>query len=449
MKKLLCSVVILSIIFSVGLLPTVGSAQQVTLNVWASPDNADALSDISQRFMQKYPNIKVQLTPISWEVLYPRLLADIASGTGAFDVATWDVMTAGAMSKGFLDLESFKKQNPDLVDPNWDPKDFDPTIWHIAGMWGDKNIGIPFYCNTMLFYYRKDLFNDIKLKTKFKAMTGKTLTVPKTWEDAIDVAKFFTKKYNPDSPTDYGIALMFPRTHTLFYMYLLFFAPYRRSAEGMKKFGALDLDYGDYFTGDKKPAFNSPEGVKALEIMKALMPYSPDPLGSDYGETLEYFARGSVAMVPQWTGVWATFKTSEALQPIDKKVGVAVMPSGRSVSGNWALGINASSKNKKEAFLFIQFATNKENDKTKFIKFGVAPSRLSTVKDPEVRKADPRVDAFLKTIQTQSHRPRIPQEPKLEDVTVGFFSEILLGKRPNTVEELNKLADEWMKILQE
>ncbi|MGC9001612.1 MAG: extracellular solute-binding protein [Dictyoglomus sp.] len=98
--------------------------------------------------MQKYPNIKVQVTPISWEVLYPRMLADVASGTGAFDVATWDVMTAGAVAKGFVDLEEFRKQNPDLVDPNWDMKDFDPTIWHIAGIWAGNNIGIPFYCNT-------------------------------------------------------------------------------------------------------------------------------------------------------------------------------------------------------------------------------------------------------------------------------------------------------------
>jgi len=123
------------------------------------------------------------------------------------------------------------------------------------------------------------------------------------------------------------------------------------------------------------------------------------------------------------------------------------MPSGHSVSGNWALGLNIASKNKREAFLFIQFATNKENDKIKFIKYGVAPSRLSTVRDPEVRKADPRVSVFLQTIKTQAHRPRIPEEPKLEDVTVGVFSEILMGKRPNTVEELNKLANQWLDIL--
>jgi ABC-type glycerol-3-phosphate transport system substrate-binding protein len=419
----------------------------VTLNVWASPDNADALADIGQRFMQANPNIKVTVTPISWEVLYPRMLADIASRTGAFDVSTWDVMTAGAMAPGFIDLAKFREENPALVDRAYDLKDFNPTIWHIGGVWAGKNIGIPFYNNTMLFYYRKDYFADPKLQAKFREEFKRDLKVPTTWQQTVDVAKFFTKKFNPDSPTDYGIALMFPRTHTLFYMYVLWFAPYRRSADGLKKFGPVDLDYGDYFTAKKAPAFASPEGVKAVQDMKALLPYSPDPLGADYGETLESFARGTVAMVPQWTGVWAAFREAQALKPIDQKVGVALMPGGHSVSGIWGLGINVASKHKAEAFKFLQFATNKANDKAKFIKFGVAPSRISTLKDQEARRLDPRVAVLEATYPTQAYRPRIPQEPKFEDITVGMLSEMLGGKRPITVSELATLADEWVKLL--
>ncbi|MDR7550975.1 MAG: sugar ABC transporter substrate-binding protein [Armatimonadota bacterium] len=419
----------------------------VTLNVWASPDNADALADIGQRFTQANPTIKITVTPISWEVLYPRMLADIASRTGAFDVATWDVMTAGAMAPGFVDLAKFREDNPRLVDPAYDLKDFHPTIWHIGGVWAGKNIGIPFYNNTMLFYYRKDHFANPTLQAKFKTQYGRDLKPPTTWQETVDVAKFFTKKFNPDSPTDYGIALMFPRTHTLFYMYVLFFAPYRRSQDGLKKFGPVDLDYGDYFTAKKEPAFATPEGVKAVEDMKALLPYSPDPLGADYGETLESFARGTVAMVPQWTGVWAAFREAAALKPIEQKVGVALMPGGHSVSGIWGLGINVASKHKPEAFRFLQFATNKANDKAKFIKFGVAPARMSTLKDPEARRLDPRVPVLEATYPTQGYRPRIPQEPKLEDITVGVLSEMLGGKRPITVAELAKLADEWAKLL--
>ncbi|MCX7730634.1 MAG: sugar ABC transporter substrate-binding protein, partial [Candidatus Caldatribacterium sp.] len=360
------------------------AAWAVDLVVWSSPDNADALHELAANFMAKNPDIRIEVTPFSWEVLYPRILQDLTSGAGSFDVTTWDLMTAGAIAPGMLDLDAFAKEHPELVDPNFDDADFIPTARYVYGFWKDKRIGYPFYGAAMFFFYRKDLFNDPRLQEKFKAQYGRDLTVPKTWEEAKEVAKFFTKKFNPDSPTEYGIALMFPRTHTLFYMYLNFFAPYRRSKEGIAKFGNVDLDWGDYFTADGLPAFNSEEGVRALQDMMDLMQYAPDPLGSDYGETLEAFGKGIVAMVPQWTACLASWKESPVLQPFEEKVGIAVMPGGAPVSGGWGLGINAASKNKEAAFRFIQYATSKEGDKIQWLKYRIGPTRKSVIEDPEV-----------------------------------------------------------------
>jgi ABC-type glycerol-3-phosphate transport system substrate-binding protein len=426
----------------------VSVACAVNLVVWSSPDNADALHELAQNFMAKNPDVQIEVTPLSWEVLYPRILQDLTSGAGSFDVTTWDLMTAGAIAPGMLDLEAFAKEHPELVDPNFDDEDFIPTAKYVYGYWKDKRIGYPFYGAAMFFFYRKDLFSDPALQAKFKAEYGRDLAVPKTWEEAKEVAKFFTKKFNPDSPTEYGIALMFPRTHTLFYMYLNFFGPYRRSPEGIAKFGKVDLDWGDYFTADGLPAFNSEEGVRALQDMIDLMQYAPDPLGSDYGETLEAFGKGMVAMVPQWTACLASWKESPLLQPFEEKVGVAVMPGGTPVSGGWGLGINAASKNKEVAFRFIQYATSKEGDKIQWLKYRIGPTRKSVVEDPEVLADSPWLkEAYIASLDGASHRPRIPEEPRLEDILVGTLSEILLGQQPNSIETLNLLADEWKKIL--
>lgn len=420
----------------------------VQLTVWSSPDNADAIYELAQNFMQKYPEVTIEVTPLSWEVLYPRILQDLTSGVGSFDVTTWDLMTAGAIAPGMLDLEAFAKEHPDLVDPNFDDQDFIPTARYVYGFWKEKRIGYPFYGAAMFFFYRKDLFGDQNLKEKFKAKYGRELTVPQNWQEAKEVAEFFTKKFNPDSPTEYGIALMFPRTHTLFYMFLNFFGPYRRSSEGVRKFGEVDLDWGDYFTADGKPAFNSEEGVKALQDMMDLMKYAPDPLGSDYGETLEAFSKGMVAMIPQWTACLASWKESPDLQPFEEKVGVAVMPGGTPVSGGWGVGINAASKNQEWAFRFIQYATSKEGDKLQWLKYRIGPTRQSVIEDPEVKSDSPWLaEAYVQSLQGASHRPRIPEEPKLEDVLVGTLSEILLGQRPNSIETLNEVAQEWAKAL--
>ncbi|MCD6266814.1 MAG: sugar ABC transporter substrate-binding protein [Thermotogaceae bacterium] len=436
MKKFLA--VMLIMIFSVFAMAA------TKISVLVSPDNADALQWLAQEFMKRNPDIKVEIVPLSWEVLYPKLLQDLRSKAGTFEAFTYDVMTTGAVSFGLVDLGEFMKEHPELLPEGYDLNDFIPAVLEEAGKWGGKLIGLPFYNNTMLFYYRKDLFEDPKIKKAFKEKYGRELTLPTTWEEVVDIAEFFTKKYNPKSPTEYGIALMFPRTHTLFYMYLLFFGEYRNAPLGILRHGKADLEYGEYFTEDHKPAFNSEEGLKALEMMKKLMTYSPDPLGSDYGETIEYFNQGLVAMVPQWTGPYLMFKTTLGAD----KVGIIPMP-GRSVSGQWALGINKFIPEEKKiaAFKFITFATTKWADKNKFLKFAVAPARMSTLKDPEVRAADPRVPALEVTYVTQTHRPRIPEEPKLEDITVEYFSKILSEELPLSIDTLNELANKWEEIL--
>ncbi len=342
----------------------------------------------------------------------------------------------------------FLQEHPDLVDPNFDIKDFIPTAFHVYGMWGDKNIGYPFYGATMFNFYRKDYLEDNNLKAAFQKKYGRALGPPATWEEALDVAKFLTKSQNPDSPTDYGITLMLPRTHTLFYMYINWFAELRRSKAGIAKFGEVSLDWGDLFKADHTPAFNSEEGVKAIQMIKAIMPYSPDPLGSDYGETYEAFGQGKAAMCPSWTAVLSGWKDLPKVSPIREKVGVAVIPGGHPVSGGWGLGVNDASKNKEAAFRFAQFATNKESDKLHWLKYRIGPTRVSVLNDPEVLEDSPWMKGvYLESLQNASHRPRIPQEPKLEDIMVGTLSEILLGKKADIAAALDGLATEWKNIL--
>ena len=109
MKKL----IIISMIFIVSVFGfSVGYAAE--LAVWSSPDNADALFELAQNFMQAHPEVQIEVTPLSWEVLYPRILQDITAGVGAFDITTWDLMTAGAIAPGMLDLEAFAQEHPNL-----------------------------------------------------------------------------------------------------------------------------------------------------------------------------------------------------------------------------------------------------------------------------------------------------------------------------------------------
>lgn len=424
-----------------------GAAKTVALTVWATPDNADALTDLAPRFSDQNPTITVTVIPVVWDSLAAAVLADTASRGGAWDLATWDAQATGTVGESFLDLDALRKAHPDLVDANYDLTDFDPGVWRDGGVWAGKNIGIPFQNNTMLFYYRKDLFADHTLRASFVANYNRPLGVPKTWAEAAEVARFFTQWANASSPTPYGIGLMFPKTPTLFYMFVLFWANYRRSAAGLAEWGKVDPDYGDYFTADRAPAFANTFGVRALQDMKNLMPYGPGPLRSDYGDVLDAFSKGTVATAPHWAGVWPALRQAAALQPLEEKVGVAPMPGTHSVGGIWGLGINRATRHPIEAFKFLQWATSSQNDKERFLKFGLAPARISSLMDPQIRQADPRPSALLDTYPAQGYRPRISRAPMLEDITVGVFSQILAKQKSNDPAVLQALAAEWEKIV--
>ncbi|MGC8590411.1 MAG: extracellular solute-binding protein [Athalassotoga sp.] len=438
---------VLMLVVSMIAVMTVAALAVTTISVVVSPDNGPSIQYLAQQFNQQNPDIKVDVTIISWETLYPRLLADLSAKTGIYDAFSMDVMTTGAMQSGCLDLTQYFKDHPDVIPAGYDMNDLLPLAYKL-GTWNGDLIGLPYYNNTMLFYYRKDLFNNPTYQDQFYQMFGRPLRVPTTWAEAVDVAKFFTQAYNPKSPTRYGIALMFPTTHTMFYMFPLFFGPYRTSTDGIREFGPVNFNYGTYFTSDGKPAFANKYGLMAIQDMKALMPYSPDPLGSDYGQTIEYFAQGMTAMCPQWTNPYLQFASSPALQPANEKIGIAPMP-GVSVAGNWALAVNKyiSPEKQAAAVKFILFCTTKEAGLTVLEKFAIAPVRESILDSAEAQSIIPWVTALPSIYQTEAFRPRIPQEPQLEGITDVTFSKMLSGALPMTIDTLQSLADQWNKVL--
>jgi ABC-type glycerol-3-phosphate transport system substrate-binding protein len=435
------------------------SVEPASLTVLSSPDCADALKYAADVFTATYPKVSVDVVPLSWEALYPKILQDLQSKTGAYDVFTIDVMTLGSVvAAGSANIDNIRAANPDIVDPNLDLSDFEKGYFQYGSIWAGADYGLPVYPNHMFLYYRKDYFGDPKVQANYKSMTGKDLAPPATWQDCIDVAKFFTKKNNPSSPTQYGIALMFPTTHTMMYNVLNWLGPIRQSPTGVSKYGALDYYYGDFCTSDGKVWFANDDGANAVEMIQALLPYSPDPFGSDYGETVTQFGAGTTAMAPQWSvpyGSWATTLAGGDLEKAKSIIGVSMMPgisdSGqivqRPVSGGWSMGINGSSKSPRQAYLFAQFATSKTMDKTHWLKFVMPPARTSNWDEESRAALNPDLfDTYKKSLSQLSYRPRITQEPDMERLGNPLWQDIIAGRKPLT-DGLKTLADQWQALV--
>lgn len=432
------------------------------ITVLSSPDCADYLKYAAEEFMKIYPQIRVEVVPLSWEALYPKILSDLQSRTGVYDVFTIDVMTLGSVVEaGAACFDDIMKEHPDIVDPNLDIADFEPMYFGYGSVWAGKVYGFPVYPNHMFLFYRKDYFEDPKIRDQFKAKTGKPLKVPETWEECIEVARFFTRDYNPDSPTEFGIALMFPTTHTMMYNVLNWLGPIRQSPTGLSKYGKLDLYYGDYCTADGKVWFANEDGARAVKLIQDLLPYAPDPFGSDYGETVAQFSAGTTAMCPQWSVPYGDFAKALAggdLMKAREIIGVEMMPGiidqgqlvRKPVSGGWALGINnfISDAEKRAAFVFAEFATSKEMDLIHWTKFVMPPARMSNWERPEAREVlSPALfDTYAKSMRSLSYRPRIPQEPEMERIGNPMWQDIIAGRKP-LMDGLKELANEWQKLV--
>jgi len=59
-----------------------------------------------------------------------------------------------------------------------------------------KTYCIPIFWNSHGLFYRKDLFEDPTEKANFKAKYGYELRVPRTFDELVDVAEFFTRPPN-------------------------------------------------------------------------------------------------------------------------------------------------------------------------------------------------------------------------------------------------------------
>ena len=66
---------------------------------------------------------------------------------------------------------------------------------------------LPLDPSVQIFLYRADLFNDAKLRRAYYEYFHKNLAVPTTYDQYLQVAEFFSRKHNPDSPTEYGATL--------------------------------------------------------------------------------------------------------------------------------------------------------------------------------------------------------------------------------------------------
>jgi sorbitol/mannitol transport system substrate-binding protein len=394
----------------------------------ATVNNGDmvVMQKLSPEFEKAHPDIKLKWVVLEENVLRQRVTTDIATKGGQFDVLTIGTYEVPIWAKqGWLTSFDDAPADYDVADI------LDPVR---AGLsYQDKLYALPFYAESSMTYYRKDLFQQ----------AGLTMPDKPTY----DQIKEFADKITDKSKQIYGICLRGKPGW----------------GENMAFLSTMVNTFGGQWFDDKwNTKIDTPEWHKALTFYVDLLKKDGPPGASSNGfnENLALFANGHCGMWIDAT-VAAGMLYDKSKSKVADQVGfaqapVADWPKGSNWLWSWSLAVPASSKNTDAAKQFIEWATSKQYielvGKTEGWVAVPPGTRASTYANADYKQAAPFADFVLEAIKSADpvHTTRDPKAyvgvqfagiPEFQAIgtQVGqFAAAALTGK--STVDEALKQA---------
>jgi sorbitol/mannitol transport system substrate-binding protein len=350
-------------------------AQQkaVTIGVVNNPDMIE-LKKLSTKFEQKNPDIKLNWVIVEENILRQRVTTDVSQGSGQFDLVFIGLYETPIFAKrGWL-------QPMENLPSDYDLEDVFKSIRDGLSYEG-KLYALPFYGESSMLMYRKDLFDEKGLKMPDQ---------PK-YEDLQKFADALTDK----SKGIFGITLRGQPGW----------------GENMAYVDTLLNTFGATWFDEKwHPTIDTPEWKKAVTFYVDLLKKDgpPGATSNGFNENLTLVTSGKAAMWIDATvagGILENKKQSE----VAGKMGYAPAPIEATPNGShwlwsWAFGIPKSAKQPEAAQKFAVWATSKEYIALVAEDSGWASvppgTRKSTYDNPEYQKSAPFAATTLQAMQT-------------------------------------------------
>jgi sorbitol/mannitol transport system substrate-binding protein len=352
----------------------------------ATVNNADMffMKELSSEFERQH-GAKLNWVMLDENVLRQRVTTDVAMGGGQFDVVTIGSYEVPIWAKkGWLEPAA-------SLPGGYDEQDLLKPV-HDALSVNGQLYALPFYGESSVTYYRKDLFANANLH----------MPDHPTYSDIDRFAKSLIKK----AAGIYGICL-----------------------RGQAGWGAnmalistmVNAYGGRWFDENWNATIDSPEWKLAVaEYVKLLTQYGPPgAVGNNFNENLALFANGRCAL---W--IDATVAAGTLFDPhvstVAADVGIAPAPIQVTDKGShwlwiWSLGVPRTSKNKELASEFAAWATSKTYIRKVTAMRGWSAAtpgtRYSTYSDKNYQNCSPFGAFVLQAIETTT-----PESPSLQSV---------------------------------
>jgi multiple sugar transport system substrate-binding protein len=342
-----------------------------TITVWAMGAEGEKLDVLAKDFMAQNPGITVKVTPIAWDVAHDKLLTSIAGGE------TPDVSQMGTTWMGEFAKTGALEEVPDSIDMDAFFEGARDTA-----IVDDTPYGVPWYVETRLLYYRKDI-----------AEKAGITEPPRDWDELKEMARALKEK----GGAKYGIALS-PNNWQEFLPFV------------WQNGGEVTNEQGEW-------SFDSPEVVEALEYYKSFFEEGLTAESVPEGFAVEQgFIAGTHPMF--FSGPWH-MGLIEDQAPADfaDKWAIAPMPerdSKTSFVGGSDLVVFKDSENKDAAWKFVQFLIEPQTQQKWYETVAALPSVESAWEGGEL-STDDKLALFGEQLRDAKSPPPIP---KWEQVAV-------------------------------
>lgn len=394
-----------------------------------------ALEKLAPEFQKAYPNVKLNLIVLPENEIRDRIRTDVSTQAGQFDVVTIGMFEAAdyALQGWTLDVGT-----PLQADANYDYADLFPAM--VAALSGEdgKLYAAPFYGESSMLYYRKDLFE----------AAGLTMPDKPTWTE---VQSFAQALHKPDDV--YGIAL--------------------RALPGWGEFGApltsvINAFGGQWFDIDWKSQLASEKSAAAIKFYTdTLINYGqPSATTSGFTECENLFVQGKAAMWYDATSA-ADLLADPNLNPQAANTGYAYQPMQEIGSGwlwAWAFAIEKNTAHTDAALAFVKWATSKDYVQlvATQLGWGSVPSgvRASTYADAGYKEyAAAFADLVLSIIETQDPTKccvnpspakglqfvGVPEFVTIGDNVTKELANVIAGNAnvDDTIAKIDEMANAW------
>lgn len=304
---------------------------------------------------ERKTGIKVELVRFPFAEILRKQIMTLRAQPSRYDVVVSSEAMSPQLYKFTLPLDDLlETENIDPVE--WKQRFFEAAI--ASHSFGGKTYFYPNCGSTQIGIYRKQLFEDPQEQQKFKNLFGYNLHPPKTIQELLDIAEFFTRDLNGDGRTD---------------LWGLVFAGKWGPGESILVDQILRAGLG--YTDDQFHCMWGPSHPAYQRIVKDIAQFQqdlifkykvvpPGVVSMGNVEMPQVYMAGNAAMAMGWLeSVYMEGNKPEFISKFGS-TGSFVIP-GRSqywggFFGGWGWGINKASVHQEAAWEFIKYFTDVE-----------------------------------------------------------------------------------------